>query len=146
MCDYTYYIDKAIKMQGFKYDYELADKLGFKPSMIARLRKNKAHIGEEKMIKLAELAGENDVKALMDYTIMRASGTSKKTWLKALNQIQQSVSSILFIALLTVFMAPHPAQANISKAESVKNIYYGKLRRFLWRVGGASHNTARAAP
>lgn len=117
--DYSYYLDKAKEFQGYKYDNQIDNALGFKASMACILRKGKAHLSEEKMIELANLAGENDVRALMDWAVMRSSGSARSTWERALNQIQHHASSFILAAVTAMIILFSSASAQASNINTI---------------------------
>lgn len=121
MRDYSYYLDKAKEVQGFKFDNQIDQALGFKASMTTYLRQGKKNISDEKMIELAKLAGIDEATALIDLNYIRAPDNAKPLYTKIAEMIQQASMAAL---ILTVSSAPALASEGVS--ESV-------LQYILWK-------------
>lgn len=119
MRNYSFYIEEAKKKQGFKYNNQIENALGFKGSMMAIIQKGKGHLSEEKMLELADLAGVDKEIALLDLNMMRASGTAQKTYAGILQKLTQTTAAIAILAA-TTFSA---TTANASTKTEHANIY-----------------------
>ena len=118
--DYVFFIERAKERMNFKYDNELDAALGFKASIVTRLRKNKAHLSDEKMLALAEMAGVSDMLALMALHVLRSEGPAKKTYKKILD----SLSAAVVIAILTsifVIFPPDDGEAQAAVDSTIQH-------------------------
>jgi len=99
--DYSFYIDRAKQVQGFKTDLQVNQALGFKGSVASLLRKSKMHLSDENMINLANLAGIDETVALMDLGILRCEGNAKKAYKRILEKMTAAALIALFIVALS---------------------------------------------
>lgn len=129
MRDYNFYIETAKQNQGFKYDNQIDQALGFKASMMSMVKKGKTHLSDESMAKLADLAGVDKEIALLDLNIMRAPPTLQKTYAGILQKLTQTTAVIAIFAASTIAFAPSSAIAKVSNQKSA-SIYYGKYSVF----------------
>lgn len=119
--DYSYYIEKAKQVQGFKTDLQLNQELGFKGSVASLLRNGKMHLSDDSMHKLALLGNENPELALMDLNYMRAEGEAKMTYKKMIDILRRSMHMLSVVILLMVVSAPANAAVVSAFPLSVAN-------------------------
>ncbi|WP_085908081.1 hypothetical protein [Kiloniella majae] len=125
------YMDKAIKIQGFKSDKDISRSIGKSMALASQWRTKRAWPSDDAMIKLAEMAGESPEKALLDLNIWRSEGAARSIYEKLASRTIQGVA-ILGVSSLAAFgFQPKPAEALtiLEKVEtqSANNLYYGKL-------------------
>ncbi len=121
--DYTYFIERAKEMQGFKYDNELDAKLGFKASIMTRLRKNKAHLSEDKMMQLAQLANIDTDLSILALNYMRSEGAPKSAY----KRLADKVAKMSLVTLAVMALSPSPAAASTGlnlNINETANIHY----------------------
>ena len=123
MRDYNYYIEKAKNVQGFKYDNQVDIALGFKGSMTTMLKKGKRHLSDESMFKLAKLADENPLIALVDLNFMRTDGEAKKSYKKLYDGLKKSVHMLGMVGILTLL----PSLAHAATAVQIFSVPMGGL-------------------
>lgn len=128
MRNYEYYLEKAKQNQGFLYDNQIDEALGFKGSMTTMIKKGKRHLSDESMVKLAQLAGEKPEQALLDLNVWRAPDSVKSTYATILQKLTHTTAAICILAASTLtYTAPsHAASLSSGNADCVS---YGKLRR-----------------
>ena len=128
MKDYAYYLDKAKEVQGFKYDKQIDQALGFKGAMACMLSKNKNTISEEKMIELAKLGNQNHLIALIDHKIMATNGVTNNAYTSMRKTLSKSLQTLCAVALVGMASMPSEAQAKINESGNIHNnsdiIYY----------------------
>lgn len=66
MRSYEDYLTAAKQKNGFKFDSQVDEALGFKGSMTTYLKKGKRHLSDAKMVELARLANMDETIALID--------------------------------------------------------------------------------
>jgi transcriptional regulator with XRE-family HTH domain len=98
--NYEFYIERAKANQGFKYDNQLEEALGFKSSMIAIIKKGKKHLSEEKMIELAKLANIDPWVALIDLNILKSSGEVRSQYEDIMSKLGTTIQTLLFAVIL----------------------------------------------
>lgn len=128
--DYVFFIERAKERMGFKYDNELDAALGFKASMVTRLRKNKAHLSDQKMLDLAEMAGVSDMIALSALHVLRSEGAAKKTYKK----IFESLSAAVIIAILTSIFVIFPPDDGEAQAAVDSTIQHSEVNPDLYII------------
>jgi hypothetical protein len=106
--DYEFYIEAAKEKQGFKYDNQVDNALGFKAAMTTYLKQGKRHLSEDSMIKLAKLAGIDETIALMDLGVMKCDGEAQKAYAKIL----QKIGAMIALALGLNVLVPTAAMAS----------------------------------
>ena len=130
MRDISFYLDAAIKKNGFKSDLELGRALNYKGSQIHYLRTKKSKISDAKMIELARLAGEDEATALMDLNMWRApSPAVQSAYAKILHSLNHAAIVIIIAAFALIGSAADShAHAFIDNLPNdyENNIYYGK--------------------
>ena len=109
-------INKAIEINRFKSDSELARAIGKNPAQINSYRKNKTLPSEDSMLRLAELAQENPDIALIDLAVLRSEGKVQEHW-KKLRSTISAVAITLFILL-----SPAPSSASILTKNNMQNL------------------------
>lgn len=123
MRDYKFYIAAAKKEQGFLYDNQIDEALGFKGSMIHIVKKGKKHLSEEKMIELANLAGIDPELALLDLNLMRSKDTKAHPFYL---KIAEQMAHICLVAGVLIGLSS-PSHANIGEQNHITetaNIHY----------------------
>lgn len=129
MRDYDFYLDKAKKVQGYKYDNQIDNAFGFKGAMTCRLRKGTANLSQENMIKLADMAEENPLRALLDLNIMTSSGTVQITYKNIAKELRKTLAGVCFVSLLAFSATDAKASIvteninNASHSAANSNIY-----------------------
>ena len=123
MRDYNYYLDKAKEVNGFKSDVQINRALGFKGSMASQLRNGKTHLSDESMFKLAKLADENPLIALVDLNFMRTDGEAKKSYKKLYDGLKKSVHMLGMVGILTLL----PSLAHAATAVQIFSVPMGGL-------------------
>ncbi len=125
MRDYTYYLEQAKKKQGYKYDNQVDEALGFKGSMTTMIKKGKRHLSDDSMAKLADLAGMDREVALLDLNVMRSPAHVQKTYATILQKLTQTTAVIAIFMASSLTFAPTPANADVSN-QVRDSVYYGK--------------------
>lgn len=120
------YMDKAIKIQGLKSDKDIPRKMGMGIALASQWRTKRAWPSDTAMIKLAELAGEDPKKALMDLNIWRSEGAARSLY----EQIAKRAIQMLMVAGLSSAMFTAPTgetKAEQLNIENSQSIHYANL-------------------
>lgn len=111
--DISYYLDKAKENSSISSDRQLGAHLGYKGSMISFLRHGKNLPSPDKMIEIADLAGEDQEQALLDLCMWNTRGKAQEVYGSILQKISQVTVCLLIFA---------PTLSNLMQ----DFIYYGK--------------------
>ncbi len=112
-----FYTDLAKSRCGFKSDRELCEALGFSSTAVSNWRTKKAWPSDDTMVRLAELAGRDPARALLDLNAWRAEGPAKALY----TELAMRIAGAILALFLT---GTNPAQSNSQVSNTV---YYGKL-------------------
>jgi hypothetical protein len=127
------FINKAIEINKFKSDAELARAIGKTPTQISNYRKRKTWPSEESMIQLAKFAQENPETALVNLSIWRSEGQARQTWQKVLSTM--TITALFFLFILS----PSDALASVQERCTQHTlhpdgIHLMRLTRFLFWI------------
>ncbi|MBF0383410.1 MAG: hypothetical protein HQL69_20515 [Magnetococcales bacterium] len=86
--------DKAIKNHNLRSDRALGRILGVSQSSISQWRTKRAWPSDERMIHLANLAGEKPEQALLLLSIWRTEGETRATWQKLFSTLSAACLAI----------------------------------------------------
>lgn len=134
------YVEKARKNSGADSDRKVAQMLGLKGSAASMWRTGRTFPSDETMIRLAQVAGVDPYKALIDLNIWRSSGNVQAAYRKLAAMVNQQVVrglvvliaglSALIINNSSAIAAPvaHRTQQEQFNTENDINIYYHTMR------------------
>jgi len=127
------FINKAIEINKFKSDSELARAIGKNPAQICSYRKRKTWPSENAMLELAKLANEDQQIALVNLSLWRSEGQARQTWKKVLSTMTTTILFFLFI------LSPSDALASVQERCTQHTlhpdgIHLMRLTRFLFWI------------
>ena len=141
--DVLTYLDRARAVAGLESDYALARALGVTKQHVSDIRRGIALPGDELMLRVAELAGEDQELAVMRLLYWKARhGAAKATYRRIIERL--SGATVALALGFSALGAPAPsARAFSDKSPSV---YYGTRRgRRQSRHGGHALTTLATA-
>ena len=128
--DLDFYLDQAKRNKGIKSDAELSRLVGFKSNAVTFFRCKKAFPSDQTMVRIAELAGVDPRRALLDLNIMRSDGEPKAAYMQMaaiLAQHARHVSAMILVCFGVLILAASPAhaggQTGNGLAHNMTNIY-----------------------
>lgn len=124
----NWYFERAKEKTGIPSYRKLGAAIGITEGSVSQLRTGRAFPSDETMTKLANLAEENPMRALIDLNIWRTSGSARETYLKLEKGLRTGAQILGISCLLAAPMtAPSPAEANSSVSpDKHVFVYYGK--------------------
>jgi transcriptional regulator with XRE-family HTH domain len=139
--DLSAYLDAAKAARGIPSDNQLASALGLTRGAVSAMRCGRALPGDEIMLHVAELAGENTELALLRLNYWRARfGTAKATYKKMIERLAGAGAAALLG--FTVIGGPSPSARAFS--DYPQSVYYGTGRGRRHRPHGAPALTTSA--
>lgn len=116
-------LDLAKERANLKSDYALAKVLGITPGNLSNIRKNKAHPSNEIAIKLATLAGLDELRVIAEIELRTANTDNKKAfWTHFLES--RSVAGCVTMGALTALLLITPEHAQASTNVVLHNQNY----------------------
>lgn len=126
------YIDAALKAGDFPSERQLSIFLGFGPDAICTYRTKRCWPSDDTMIRLAEIAGADPERALLDLNLWRAtSGRVKATYSRIREKLTSGSRSVAqVLVLIGSLLAIVPANAAATAQPLVSpSIHYAIFRR-----------------
>jgi len=123
------YIDTAKQRAGLTSDRKLDLALGHTGQSVSHWRTKRAWPTDEKMVKLAELAGVDPEEALLDLSVWRTEGEARAVYERLARRISGTAAGIA-AALLAGSLYVTDVKAEISPPpaafEAPANVYYAQ--------------------
>jgi len=119
------YINAAKARAGFKSDRALGMALGGSVDLVAAWRNTaRKYPSDEKMLRLADMAGIPRDQALLDLADWKADETTRATW----RLIRAKLASVAAAVLLVFLVPSFVPSGNVALGQTV---YYGKWRALI---------------
>ena len=122
------YCDTAKAINGMRFDAQLARELGITTAALAAWRMKKSWPADEKMIKLADLAGIDPIDALLDLNIWRSHGPAIALYTRIKKALAGTAAALL-LALTVQAATPQDATASPAPLYSQASDQY-----ILWKI------------
>ena len=130
-------LDRAKNRANLPSDYALAKVLGITAGNLSNIRKSRAHPSNEVAVKLATLAGLEEMQIIAEIELRTANTEKKKEFWKHFIESRGLAACLTMTALATsIILTPEPAEANVlhldnydvfSRHNDKKNIHYAYL-------------------
>lgn len=133
--DLSAYLDRARAAARAPSDYALAQQLGITRQHVSDMRRGLALPGDDLMVRIAELAGEDAERAILLLDYWKARNGAAKAVRKRLVERLGGVTVALALGF-TAIGAPSPSRAAFSADR--ETVYYG-TRRGRRQLGAAAH-------
>ena len=128
-------IEKAKTRANITSDYALAKILGIERQIVSDWKKGKRHPSNEESIKLATLAGLEEMRVIAEIELLTAKNEKKKEFWKSYLESRGIAATLGCVALgISIIATPEPAEANVLQfqnygavffnSEEGKNIHY----------------------
>lgn len=112
-------IEKAKTRANITSDYALAKVLGIDRRIVSDWKRGKKHPNNEEAIKLATLAGIEDMRVIAEIEMRSANTEKKREFWKSYIDTRGLTATLGLIALgLSILAAPEPAEANILQMQN----------------------------
>jgi len=131
-------LDRAKNRANLPSDYALAKVLGITAGNLSNIRKSRAHPSNEVAVKLATLAGLEEMQIIAEIELRTANTEKKKEFWKHFIESRGLAACLTMTALATsIILTPEPAEANVlhldnydvfSRHNDKKNIHYAYFR------------------
>lgn len=132
-------LDLAKSRANLPSDYALSKVLGIATGNLSNIRKGRNHPSNEEAVKLAHLAGLDEMRVIAEIELRTANSEKKKEFWKSFIESRGLAHSLGTIALgLTIIATPEPAQANVlhlanydahSHAHNTADLYIMRISR-----------------
>lgn len=107
-------LDQAKNRANIPSDYALAKVLGISNGIVANWRKGKRHPSNEEAVKLATLAGLDEMRVIAEIELRTANSDKKKEFWKHYIESRGITATVSMTALaIAIMVTPEPAQATI---------------------------------
>lgn len=124
-------IEKAKTRANITSDYALAKVLGIDRRIVSDWKKGKRHPNNEEAIKLATLAGIEEMRVIAEIELRTANTEKKQDFWKSYLESRGITATIGMIGLaITIMATPEPATASILQLHNygeVKHVHNPKL-------------------
>lgn len=130
-------LDQAKHRANLKSDYALAKVIGVPTGTVAHWRKGNRHPSTDEAVKLATLAGIEDMQVIAEIEMRTANSEKKKEFWKSYLESRGIVATLGMIGLgLSIIVTPEPASANVlqfvnygahSHVQETKGIYIMRI-------------------
>lgn len=116
-------LDRAKDKANLPSDYALAKVLGMTAGNLSNIRKSKTHPSNEVAIKLATLAGLDEMRVIAEIELRTANTEKKKEFWKHYIESRGLASCVTMAGLALVILAtPTPAKAEILQLHNYANL------------------------
>lgn len=140
----TELIEQAKTRANLPSDYALAKVIGIDRSIVSAWKKGKKHPSTDEAVKLATLAGIEDMQVIAEIEMRTANSEKKKEFWKSYLESRGIVATLYMIGLgLSIIITPEPASANVlqfanygahSHVQDTKGIYIMRITEGKARV------------
>ncbi len=112
-------IEKAKLRANITSDYALAKVLGIERQVVSDWKKNKRHPSVDEAVKLATLAGIEEIRVIAEIEMRTTKNEKKKEFWKHFIENRGLTATLGLIALgVTIMVAPEPAQAGVLQMQN----------------------------
>jgi transcriptional regulator with XRE-family HTH domain len=129
-------LDMAKSRANLPSDYALAKVLGITPGNLSNIRKNKAHPSNEVAIKLATLAGIDELRVIAEIELRTANSEKKKAFWTHYIESRSLAGCLAMTALAaTLLITPESAKAtetNILQLQDYGTYNHAQATKFLY--------------
>lgn len=107
-------LDQAKNRANIPSDYALAKVLGISNGIVASWRKGKRHPSNEEAVKLATLAGLDEMRVIAEIELRTANSEKKKEFWKHYIESRGITAAVTMTALaIAIVVTPEPAMASV---------------------------------
>lgn len=140
-------IEKAKLRANITSDYALAKVLGVDRRVVSDWKKEKRHPNNEEAIKLATLAGIEELRVIAEIELRTANTEKKKEFWKSYIESRGIAATIGMIGLaITIMATPEPANASILQLQNYGEVNHAHNSKLLYIMRSQSNpNPARFA-
>lgn len=131
-------IEKAKTRANITSDYALAKVLGIERQIVSDWKRGKKHPSTDEAVKLATLAGLEEMKVIAEIEMQTAKTEKKREFWKSYIDTKGLTATLGLIALgLSILLTPEPAEANVLQLANYdvflrhndeRNIHYAYFR------------------
>jgi len=117
--DITELLDRAKERSNLPSDYALAKVLGVQTGIVANWRKEKRHPSNEEAVKLATLAGLDEMAVIAEIELRTANTPKKKEFWQHYIESRGITACLAMTALAaSIILTPEPAEAAILQLQN----------------------------